>query len=135
MTPVVIDASAGVELIADTVRGRALRGLLPSDAVPWVPELFYVECGAVLRRWDLNAILTPAQMAGALDQLMAWPLRVTQVRGLFTDAWRFRANLTFPDAVYVALAEHLGADLLTDDQRLAKAPKLAVRPLHLPSGH
>lgn len=71
MTPVVIDASAGVELIADTVRGRALRGLLPSDAVPWAPELFYVECGAVLRRWDLNAILTPAQMAGALDQLMA----------------------------------------------------------------
>jgi hypothetical protein len=58
--------------------GRALRGLLPSDAVPKVPELFYVECGAVLRRWDLNVILTPAQMAGALDQLMAWPLRVTR---------------------------------------------------------
>jgi hypothetical protein len=46
VTPVVIDASAGVELAADTVRGRALRSLLPGDAVPWVPELFYVECGA-----------------------------------------------------------------------------------------
>ncbi len=34
MTPVVIDASAGVELVADTVRGRALRGLLPPDAAP-----------------------------------------------------------------------------------------------------
>ena len=32
MTPVVIDASAGVELVADTVRGRALRALLPSNA-------------------------------------------------------------------------------------------------------
>jgi len=50
VTQVVIDASAGVELFADTVRGRALRGLLPSHPVPWVPELFYVECGAVLRR-------------------------------------------------------------------------------------
>ena len=62
MNPVVIDASAGVELAADTLRGRALRALLPADAVPWVPELFFVEGGAVLRRWDLNRILTPAQI-------------------------------------------------------------------------
>jgi hypothetical protein len=34
----------------------------------WVPELFYVECGAVLRRWDLNRILTSAQ---AILELMA----------------------------------------------------------------
>lgn len=62
MNPVVIDASAGVELAADTLRGRALRALFPADAVPWVPELFFVECGAVLRRLDLNRILTPAQI-------------------------------------------------------------------------
>lgn len=132
MTPVVIDASAGVELVADTLRGRALRRLLPPGAVPWVPELFYVECGAVLRRWDLSAVLSPAQIATALDELMSWPLRVTQVRSLLRDAWRLRANLTFSDAVYVALAGHLGADLLTDDQKLANTPNLVVRPLHLP---
>ncbi len=132
MTPVVIDASAGVELVADTVRGRALRGLLPSDAVPWVPELFYVECCGVLRRWDLNGILTSAQTSQAIDELMAWPLRVTQVRGLFADAWRLRANVTFADAVYVALAEHLSADLRSDDIRLANTPRLPVRVLHLP---
>jgi hypothetical protein len=40
VNPVVIDASAGVELAADTLRGRALPTLLPTDAVPWVPELF-----------------------------------------------------------------------------------------------
>jgi len=38
-----------------------------------------------------------------------------------------RANVTFADAVYVALAAHLGADLLSDDGRLAKAPGLPVR--------
>jgi hypothetical protein len=75
-----------VELAADTVRGRELRALLPIDAVPWVPEIFYVECGTVLRRWDLNGILTPVQVARAIEELMAWPLRVTQVRGLFADA-------------------------------------------------
>ena len=41
MNPVVIDASAGVELAADTLRRRALRVLLPADAVPSVPELFF----------------------------------------------------------------------------------------------
>jgi hypothetical protein len=56
--------------------------LLPSDAVPWVPELFFGECGALLRRWDLNRILTGAQIDQAIDALMGWPLRVTQVRGL-----------------------------------------------------
>lgn len=42
VTLVVIDASAGVELAADTVRGRALRGLLsirwPSSASPECPR-------------------------------------------------------------------------------------------------
>lgn len=109
-----------------------LRALLPGDAVPWVPELFYVECGAVLRRWDLNRILTAAEITAAVDALLAWPLRVTQVRTLFVDAWRYRANLTFPDSVYVALAEHLGAPLLTDDHKLVNAPNLPITTLHLP---
>ena len=82
---------------------------MPAEAVPWVPELFFVECGSVLRRWDLNRTLTHAQIDQAIDALMGWPLRITQVRGLSADAWRLRANVTFADAVYVAIAEHLGA--------------------------
>jgi hypothetical protein len=30
--------------------------------------------------------------AWQVQYLMGWPLRVTQVRGLFADAWRLRAN-------------------------------------------
>lgn len=102
--------------------------------MPWVPELFYVECGAVLRRWDLNGMLTPDQVASAIAELMAWPLRIVQVRGLFANAWSHRANMSFADAVYVVLAAHLGADLLTDDRRLANTPGLSVRALHLRPG-
>jgi predicted nucleic acid-binding protein len=131
VTPGVVDASAGVELAADTTRGRALRGLLPADTLPWVPDHFFVECGAVLRRWDLNGVLPTDRIASAVAELNAWPLRVAQVRGLFADAWRIRFNLTFADAVYVALAQHLGADVLTDDGRLVTAPGLPVRTLHL----
>lgn len=133
MTAVVIDASAGVELVADTVRGRALRGLLPADAVPWVPDIFYVECGAVLRRWDLHHTLPATQIRTAVDELLAWPLRIAQVRPLFRPAWRRRANITVPDAVYVALAEQLTGSLLTDDHRLADAPGVSVPLLRLAS--
>jgi hypothetical protein len=40
VTPVVIDASAGVEILANTAHGRRLARLLPTDAVGWVPEHF-----------------------------------------------------------------------------------------------
>jgi len=97
-----------------------------------VPEIFYAECGSVLRRWDLNGILPPAQIKSALDDLLAWPLRVTQIRGLFIDAWKLRGNLTFADALYVALADHLKAPVLTGDHKLANAPNLPVQALFLP---
>lgn len=87
----------------------------------------------MLRRWDLNAILNPEQMAEALHQLSAWPMRIVQIRSLFASAWRHRHNLTFADATYVALAEHLGAVLLTDDRQLANAPTLTIKVLRLPN--
>jgi len=49
VTPVVIDASAGVEILAHTAHGRRLAGLLPTDAVGYVPEHFYVEVAGVVR--------------------------------------------------------------------------------------
>jgi len=37
-----------------------------------------------------------------------------------------RNNLTVADALYVVLAQHLDAPLITTDQRLANSPGLAV---------
>ncbi len=37
-------------------------------------------------------------------------------------AWELRDNLTFHDALYVALAEATSMTLLTADERLARAP-------------
>lgn len=39
-------------------------------------------------------------------------------------AWGLRDNLTFSDALYVALAANLELPLLTADVKLAKAPDL-----------
>jgi predicted nucleic acid-binding protein len=46
---------------------------------------------------------------------------------LVARVWQLRANLTAYDAVYVVLAEALGATLLTCDGRLARAPGHRVR--------
>jgi predicted nucleic acid-binding protein len=46
----VIDASARVEMVAATRRGAVLAKLLPAEAGGWVPEHFYAEVFAVLRR-------------------------------------------------------------------------------------
>jgi predicted nucleic acid-binding protein len=43
---------------------------------------------------------------------------------LIERAWQLRDNLSFYDALYVALAEGLGAPLLTLDARLTRAPGL-----------
>jgi predicted nucleic acid-binding protein len=51
LTAVVIDASAGTEIVADSRRGRALARLIPRGSEGWVPEHFYAEVGGTLRRW------------------------------------------------------------------------------------
>ena len=47
--------------------------------------------------------------------------------GLLDRAWQLRHNLSFYDGLYVALAERLGAPLLTLDLRLAKAATESAR--------
>jgi hypothetical protein len=55
---------------------------------------------------------------------------------LVRAAWSYRHNLTAADALYVVLAEQLGASLLTDDHRLTRAATfpLHVTVLQLPAG-
>lgn len=133
MTEVVIDASAGVEILSRTATGERLRGLLPRGAVPWVPDgLFDAEVLSVLRRWELRAVLTADQAAAAYHRLSVWRLKRAAVVGLRAEAWTLRHNITFTDACYVALARRLDAELLTDDHRLAATPKLPVTVLSLP---
>lgn len=60
----------------------------------------------------------------ALDDLAALPLRRAPHLPLLPRIWELRDNLTAYDAAYVALAEAIGADLLTADERQGGAPAL-----------
>ena len=105
MTPVVIDASAGAEIVTDTARGRALLRLLPTDAEGWVPQHFYAEVPGALRHQTVFAnILTEDQTAVALGRLRRWHLHQAAVPPVLDAAWAFRHNLRAADAIYVALA-------------------------------
>jgi predicted nucleic acid-binding protein len=127
---VVVDASAGVEIAAETSVGKALLRLVPRGARLYVPEHYYAECGAVLRKWANGKILPEARLAVAIDKLLALPLRRVATRDLFRAAWSHRHNVTFADGLYVALAERVSGSLLTGDHKLAATPTLRVPMLH-----
>ena len=63
----------------------------------------------------------------ALDDLAAFRLRRWAHDALALRIWELRQNLTAYDAAYIALAEALGAPLLTRDRRLASAPGIRAR--------
>ncbi|HUF97158.1 MAG TPA: type II toxin-antitoxin system VapC family toxin [Ilumatobacter sp.] len=126
MNRFVLDASAGVELLLDTTRGRALSARLPADAEWWVPEHYYLEVASTLRRGVLSQALTAAQANDALQMLERSVFRRAEVRPLLSEAWQRRDSMTIADALYVVLASHLDATLVTADERLSRAPTLDV---------
>lgn len=136
MSAVVIDASAGAEIVADTRRGRALTRLVPAGAEGWVPEHFYAEVlGVLRRRFLIEKAVTEEQATAAVARLRRWPLHNASIAPLVDAAWAYRHNMTAADALYVALAEHLGADFLTDDHKLVDGPTFPryVNALRLPA--
>lgn len=123
----VLDASAGVEILNRTPAGRTLTShTFRSGAEEWTVDHFYVEVARVIRRDVLRGVLTEARAAMLVDGLVRWPVSVAQSAPLLRDAWAMRNNITIHDGLYVALAHHLGATLVTADQKLAKAPGLNV---------
>lgn len=130
MTNLVLDASASVDLLLDTAAGRRRQPLLLTGAHWWVPEHFFAEVAGALRRAELRGGVLNARVAQAMTSLSTAPLRRVQVRPLLADAWSKRANLTIADALYVVLAEHLDATLVTTDINLSNAPTLRVATIH-----
>lgn len=92
----------------------------------WVPEHYYTEAVAVLRRDEIHQRYDPARIQVALDRLLLAPARRVSVKPLVTEAWLLRHNLTVADALYVVIAQHLNAPLVTADLKLAGAPGLTV---------
>lgn len=121
----VLDASVLVEYLAGGEHAAHVRErLLRHDEPLWAPHLVDAEVGHVLRRSVMLGELGPATATAALADLADMPLRRASHVGLLSRAWALRSNLTFYDALYVALAERLDMALVTLDARLERAPGL-----------
>lgn len=122
---VVIDASALIFAVSSQAPAAStLRRRLATEATH-APHLIDAELGSVLRRHVLAGRLSPAAARKLLDEAANLvSMRYATSARLRGAAWELRDNLTFYDALYVALAQALELRLVTADARLARAPRL-----------
>jgi predicted nucleic acid-binding protein len=115
---VVVDASAVVDLLLGNdvglqvelrLRGRELHAPAHLDA----------EVLSALGRLHRAGELDDEQVSERLDALATAAIERNALAGLLAGAWVRRPTLRLVDALYVELAEQLGAPLLTTDARLA----------------
>jgi predicted nucleic acid-binding protein len=120
---IVVDASAVLETLLRTPAAAAVEGrLFYSRQTLHAPHLIDVEVAQVVRRYAAAGELDAERGREALADLADFPLLRYPHDLLLQRIWELRNNLTAYDAAYVALAEVLGAPLLTRDRRLAAAP-------------
>jgi predicted nucleic acid-binding protein len=119
---IVLDASAVLEVLLQTPAGAPITGrLLDPRASLHAPHLLDLEVAQVLRRFVNQGKVDAQRAEQALQDYLALPLERYSHDLLVPRIWQLRHNLTAYDAAYVALAEVLGATLLTCDGPLSRA--------------
>jgi predicted nucleic acid-binding protein len=119
---IVADASAVIELLLGTAAaGRVAARLLDPAETLHAPHLLDVEVAQAVRRYEMMGDIEPRRGELALVDLLDLPLQRHPHTVLLRRAWELRRSVSAYDAVYVALAEALGAPLVTRDARLARS--------------
>jgi predicted nucleic acid-binding protein len=119
---IVLDASAAIDWLLQTAAGQQIEKRIYSRGESLhAPHLLDLEVAQVLRRLVREGAVSAQRADLALQDLLS--LRVTRYPHFvfLAHIWRLRHNLSAYDAAYVALAEKLGATLITRDARLASA--------------
>jgi predicted nucleic acid-binding protein len=122
---IVIDASAVVELLLRTARAEAVRQTVePYDMV--APDLVNTEVISTFRRL-VSAGLDPRRADRSIERLAEAAVARVPTLPLVPRIWELRHNLTSYDASYVALAESVGASIVTVDTKFERVRRLGVR--------
>lgn len=118
---IVLDASALVDVVADRrTRDWVLTALGEGDV--HAPAHQPAEVLSAVARLERAGDLTAGGAAAAIDEALRLPQQLHALeRGLVRRAFELRGHLRVLDALYVALADHLDAELVTTDTRLSRA--------------
>lgn len=121
-TEYVIDCSALVDVMVGTdVPARELLQRV-RDVRLHAPLVADAEVGQVLRRQVRVGVVDEPTARGFLHGLRHMITERYPHDPILAAAWALRDNVSFYDALYVALAARLGLPLLTTDRKLSETP-------------
>ncbi len=113
-----------VDLLVGSPQAAAIRERLRGSQAH-VPAHFDAEVLSALG-WLVRAGKLPArQAADRVRRLQRVPAERHALPPLLLQAWQMRQNLRLVDALYLALAQQIGAPVFTTDARLASATQVA----------
>jgi predicted nucleic acid-binding protein len=124
----VVDASAMVNLVLDMPPYAAsIAERLRDQPTLAAPHLLDAEVASVLRSRVLRGQIPSAGALSALGEFSALSIERYPHTPLLWRAFELRDNVTVYDGLYLALAEALGATLLTSGRALARVPGVEAR--------
>lgn len=119
---IVIDAAAVLEMLFATPKGlKVERRVFASGESLHAPDLLDLEVTQVIRRHLRANALTLIRAQEAFEDFLALKYKRYAHDVLLRRIWSLRDNLAAYDAAYVALAEMIGATLVTCDRKIATA--------------
>jgi predicted nucleic acid-binding protein len=119
---IVLDASAAIEWLLQSPAGVKIdRRIFTASESLHAPHLLDLEVTQVLRRYVRDKTMSERRGQEALEDFHDMALTRYPHDFLIPRIWELRTTLTAYDAAYVALAELLGAPLLTCDSKIASA--------------
>lgn len=122
MSLAVVDASVlAAFYIADDPRREAVVARLAAGESLLAPAHLDAEVVSALRGLAQRIARLERAVPDALRHLAWFPIRRMPLVPLLERMWELRADVTRYDAAYVALAEQLGALVITCDGKLAAA--------------
>ena len=125
---IVLDTSVVIDLLLDSPPYAEVIARRVAAEAPelYAPHLLDVEVAQVLRRFVLSGAVPIDRAWEALDDLLELPIHRYPHAPLLKRAFELRNNVTMYDALYLVLAEGLGAVLLTRDSGLAGIAGIAA---------
>jgi predicted nucleic acid-binding protein len=125
---VCVDANLAIKLVVEEVyssEARALwRGWIQTGLDVAAPSLLRYEVTSVLRKHVVRSFRTSTESRQALERVLAFEIHYLDPPNFHQRAFDLAEQLNRPatyDAHYLALAEYLGCEFWTADERLVNA--------------